>query len=120
MNLSVQARNVVGADVTLSSRYVHGYRFESAVNRGYVPTFATLGASMLRPLGQSITLLLQLDNLASCVGGTSVAPAVGISIAASATYIRDPSCGFGKRHMETPNMPRVGPMFIVGVRREWR
>ena len=119
MNLSIE-HDLQGADLTLSGRYVHGYPFNSAANRGHVPTFATLGAAVRWPIGQSTAVLLQVDNLLSCVSGTSVPPTLGITLVASATYVSDRSCGFGERHIETPNMPAIGTMFILGVRQEWR
>ncbi|MGH7460174.1 MAG: TonB-dependent receptor domain-containing protein, partial [Longimicrobiales bacterium] len=119
MNASIE-HDLLGANLTLSGRYVHGYPFHSAVNRGHVPTFATLGAAVRWPIGQSTRLLLQVDNFLSCVSGTSVPPTLGITIVASANYVPHRSCGFGKRHIETPNMPAIGTMFILGVRREWR
>jgi outer membrane receptor for ferrienterochelin and colicins len=120
MNLSIERHDLAGANATLSSRYVHSYPFDSGANRGMVPSFATIGAALRWSLGASTTLLLQSDNILTCVGGTSVAPVLGITNASRATYIRDRSCAFGKRHMETPNMPSIGTSFIIGLRREWQ
>jgi hypothetical protein len=120
MNLSVERKRLMGADLILAGRYVHGYAYQSAANAGHVPTFATFGIALQRSIGDATTVLLQAENVISCVSGRSIPPTGGITNDVRATYVRDRSCGFGQRHMETPNMPKVGTMFIVGVRREWR
>ena len=120
MNLSIEAHDLAGANLTLASRYVHSYSFDSAANRGQVPSFATLGAALRRSIGTSTTVLLQLDNIFTCVGGTTIPPVVGITITARATYEPGRSCGVGKRHMETPNMPWIGASIRLGVRRHWQ
>lgn len=96
-------------------------------NRAYLaPTMGQfeLGAAGLsanyRVPSYGTTLLLQIDNIATCVSGFSTPPTAGISPAFQATYTARQSCGLGLRHHEILNMPAVGTMVFVGARYDWR
>jgi outer membrane receptor for ferrienterochelin and colicins len=109
-----------GVQASLRARYVEGYDFRSGADWGRIPTFYTLGASASYRVGGNTSLMLQAENIASCVNGMSTPPAAGISASAQATHIANQTCGFGLRHHEILNMPAVGTTVFVGLRREWR
>jgi iron complex outermembrane receptor protein len=100
-------------------RYVNGYDFRAGVHYGHLPSFATLDfTASYRPLRSRTTVVLQAQNLLTCVGGTVTPPASGISPTTPATYTAGRRCGFGERHHELLNMPAVGAMVFLGVRWE--
>jgi hypothetical protein len=105
------------ASQAISVRYVNGYDFHGGVHYGHIPSFASLdlGASY-RLVRSRTTLVVQAQNLFTCVAGTVTPPASGISPTAKATYVADRRCGFGQRHHELLNMPAVGAMVFLGVR----
>ncbi len=106
---------------SVTTRYVAGYPFRSGTDWGQLPSFATLGLSVrYRQPAARHTLLLQVDNLVSCVGGTTTPPVAGISAASQATYTPGRSCGPSVRHHEILNMPPIGVMLYAGVRYEPR
>ena len=84
-----------------------------------MPAFADCGAAGLSANYQlpsyGATLLLQVDNIATCVSGFSTPPVAGISPASRATYTARHSCGLGLHH-EILNMPAVGTMVFLGTR----
>jgi outer membrane receptor for ferrienterochelin and colicins len=98
-------------------RYVSKYDFRSGVNYGLIPAFGTLDLSANYRLRTSNTrLLFQAQNIFSCVGGTTTPPVLGIASANKATYAAGRECGFGKKHQEMINAPRLGPIVLLGVR----
>jgi iron complex outermembrane receptor protein len=106
---------------TATARYVNGYSFRSAQIWGQVPTYAVFDLSAnYRISSQATTVMMQVQNLAGCVGGTVAPPPTGIAPGARWTFTRGAACGFGIRHHELIEMPAIGTMLIVGVRREWR
>jgi outer membrane receptor for ferrienterochelin and colicins len=104
-----------------TARYVSKYDFRSGVNYGLIPAFGTLdisGGYKLPTTGAR--LMLQAQNIFSCVGGTTTPPAVGIGSANQAVYTAKRECGFGKKHQEMINAPLLGPIVLVGLRLEGR
>jgi outer membrane receptor for ferrienterochelin and colicins len=103
-----------------TARYVGKYDFQSGVNYGLIPAFATLDISGAYTLSNSAKIIFQAQNMFSCVGGTSTPPALGISSASKAIYTAGRSCGFGTTHLEMINAPMVGPIVLVGIRWDGR
>ena len=104
----------------LTLRYVNGYMFRSGAIWGRVPSFGSLDvAASYRVPSQGMTVTLQAQNIAGCVGGTSTLPATGISTTSMATYTKAPRCAFGQKHAELLSMPALGPMIFLGIRKEW-
>jgi len=104
-----------------TARYAQGYPFRSGVVWGHTPSFGVFDLSAnYRFPGQNTTLMLQAQNIFSCLGGVSTPPVTGLSSSATATYAPGRECGFGLRHRELIDMPAIGTMVFVGVRREWR
>ncbi len=102
-----------------TTRYVAKYDFRSGVNYGLVPAFGTLDLSGTYKIQNSpARLLLQAQNIFSCVGGTTTPPVRGIGSANQATYTAGRECGFGKKHQEIINAPQLGPVVLVGIRLE--
>lgn len=100
-----------------TTRYVHRYDFRSGVNYGTVPAFGTLDLSAsYRIPNRNAKILLQAQNIFSCVGGTTTPPDRGISSANQATYTEGRDCGFGKQHQEMINASKLGPIVLLGVR----
>ena len=109
----------VNASATL--RYVNGYMFRSAIVWGQVPMYSMLDLSVSYRIPRlATTFTVQGQNLAACVGGTSTPPVTGFSSTAMSTYTKGTKCGFGQPHLELLSMPALGPVVIVGVRKEWR
>jgi len=98
---------------------VNGYDFRSGVDWGRIPTSTVLGVSGSYRVGHGNTFLLQIENLATCVGGKSTPPATGVSTASRATYTPGRVCGVGLKHNEILNMPAIGMMVFAGFRRDW-
>lgn len=122
MSLSLEANNVpTNLSTPVSARYVNGYMFRSGVVWGRLPTYGALDLSAsYRMPGRGTTLMLSAQNIAGCVGGYSTPPVTGISSTAMATYTKRSRCGVGQKHQEQLNMPELGPMIFLGVRKEWR
>lgn len=100
-----------------TTRYVSKYDFRSGVNYGLIPAFGTLDLRANYRLANSASqLLFQAQNIFSCVGGTTTPPLRGLSSANQATYAEGRECGFGKKHQEMINAPRLGPIVLVGLR----
>ena len=100
------------------ARYVNGYKFISGVNNGQIPSFGTLDASLgyqLPSMGMNTTLNFSVQNLLSCIGGTS-APNGYIASGRPAVYTPGRKCGFGQKHIEMINSPEIGPIMVVGLR----
>ena len=86
-------------------RHVTGYRFQSGINDGKIPTFNTLDLTAAYELeGLNTHLLLNVNNLFTC---RAEDPALGET---------DGTCGFFERHREMVNMPMVGTVLVLGVR----
>jgi iron complex outermembrane receptor protein len=91
-----------------TARHVTGYRFQSGINVGRIPTFNTVDLHLgyrLPPIGQSgsATINLAVTNLFGCrskVEGTETSN----------------SCSFGEKHIEMVNMPEIGTVMFLGVR----
>lgn len=100
----------------LTLRHVDEYYFRSGSNRGYVPGFTTLDASLGYRLDRyNTTLSLGVSNLFTC-SGTFTYQAV-----AADPLFKDPAseereCGFDVGHQEMINMPRIGTMVFLGLR----
>jgi hypothetical protein len=93
------------------------YDFRSGVNYGTVPAFGTLDLSAsYRIPSRNARILVQAQNIFSCVGGTSTPPALGIGSANQAVYTAGRECGFGKQHQEMINAPKLGPIVLLGLR----
>ena len=104
-----------------TTRYVSKYDFRSGVNYGLIPAFGTLDITAGYTLPNTgAKILFQAQNIFSCVGGTTTAPALGIGSANKATYAEGRECGFGKKHQEMINAPVLGPILLLGVRWEGR
>jgi iron complex outermembrane receptor protein len=105
----------------MSIRYANGYEFRTGIDNGHVPTFATLDLSgSYRIANLATTILLQVQNLAACVSGTTTRPPNGVAGPSRHLYTPKRDCGFGVRHRELLNMPAIGTMIFVGARRDWR
>lgn len=109
------ARNSVASFTT---RYVSKYSFRSGVNYGLIPAFGTFDIGASYQIRRDASLLLQAQNLYACVGGTTTPPAAGVSSANPAIYAKEQKCGFGQRHQEMINMPKIGPTILAGLRWE--
>ncbi len=123
-NRSSLALEVSGAPrlwrATVRARYLQSYEFRSGADWGRIPGYVALSASASYRLPSTpLTMLLQADNIATCVTGTTTPPAAGISAISSATYTSGQSCGLGLRHHEILNMPAVGTMVMFGARYDW-
>ena len=106
---------------SFTARYVNGYSFRSGAVWGRLPTYGALDLMVsYRMRERGTTLTLQAQNFAGCVGGFSTEPATGIHPASQSTYTKRSRCGLGLKHQEQLNMPMLGPMIFVGVRKEWR
>ena len=104
-----------------TARYVSKYDFRSGVNYGLIPAFGTLDISAGYTVPNSgARVMLQAQNIFSCVGGTTTAPVRGISGANKAVYAAGKECGFGKTHQEMINAPLLGPIVLLGIRLEGR
>ncbi|MEO7084126.1 MAG: TonB-dependent receptor [Gemmatimonadaceae bacterium] len=104
-----------------TTRYVSKYDFRSGVNYGLIPAFGTFDLSAAYTLRNSgAKIIVQAQNLFSCVSGTSTPPTLGVSSANKATYTAGRTCGFDKQHQEMINAPLIGPIVLVGVRWDGR
>ncbi len=86
-------------------RYVNGYTFNSGINKGEIPSFGTLDVNVgyrLPRLNSQINL--SVANLFTC--GAKDRTVFG----------DDGGCGFGRKHAEMINMPRIGTMVFLGWR----
>lgn len=102
-----------------TTRYVSKYDFRSGVNYGLIPAFGTLDITAGYTLPNTgAKILFQAQNIFSCVGGTTTAPALGLGSANKAVYAEGRECGFGKKHQEMINAPVLGPIVLMGVRWE--
>ena len=109
-------QNVIAGFTT---RYVSKYDFRSGVNYGLIPAFGTMDVTAGYTLPNTGTkILFRAQNIFSCVGGTTTAPALGIASANQAVYAEGRECGFGKKHQEMINAPVLGPIVLLGVRWE--
>jgi iron complex outermembrane receptor protein len=108
------------SNISFTTRYVSKYDFRSGINYGTIPAFGTFDLGASYQVRQDVRLLLQAQNLFACYGGVLTPPAIGVSSAASATYVKDKKCGFGVKHQEMINMPSLGPTIIAGVRLDRR
>lgn len=110
-----------GFGASASARYVNGYQFRSGVLWGQVPSYGTIELSAnYRLPGRGTVLMVQAQNLAACVSGTSTPPLAGLAANNKATFTARTSCGLGLRHQELLSMPAIGSMLFVGVRQDWR
>ncbi|HEX6042523.1 TonB-dependent receptor [Longimicrobium sp.] len=102
----------------LSVRHVDEYYFRSGVNRGFIPGFSTVDATMGYRLDRFNTMLtLGVSNLFSCGGRFEYADTDVLR--ATPTH-EDRACGFGEKHVEMINMPEIGTMVFLGVRYQTR
>ena len=102
-----------------TTRYVSKYDFRSGVNYGLIPAFGTLDITAGYTLPNTgAKILFQAQNIFSCVGGTTTAPALGLGSLNKAVYAEGRECGFGKKHQEMINAPVLGPIVLMGVRWE--
>jgi outer membrane receptor for ferrienterochelin and colicins len=122
VNLGMDFANVAPrTGAGFSMRYVNRYSFQSGVNVGIIPSFASLDlTASYRLPGGGATITLNAQNLFSCVGGTSRQPATGVATGVKAIYTVGQACGFGQAHQEMINMPAIGPLVFLGVRWEGR
>lgn len=122
MTLSLEGTDLPsGVNSSASLRYVNSYSFRSATVWGQVPMYGMLDLSVsYRIPRHATTLTLQGQNLAACIGGTSTPPVTGISSASMSTYAPGVKCSFGPRHLELLDMPALGPVVLVGMRKDWR
>ena len=83
-----------GFGASASTRYVNGYQFRSGVLWGQVPSYGMidLSASYRLP-GRSTVLMLQAQNIAARVSGTSTAPVTGLSSSSKATFTAGRTAG---------------------------
>jgi iron complex outermembrane receptor protein len=110
-----------GANAGFTARYVNRYDFRSGVNWGTIPGFITLDANYSVKIPDSnARFTLQLQNLFTCVQGSSTPPAIGIGSANQAKYTKDTNCGPGQSHSEMINAPQIGTMVLAGFRWDWR
>ena len=99
-------------------RHVDRYYFRSGVNRGHVPEFTTLDASLGYRLDRyNTTLNLGVSNLFACGGRITYADT---DLLRRAIVNEDRSCGFGEKHQEMINMPEIGTMVFLGVKYQTR
>jgi outer membrane receptor for ferrienterochelin and colicins len=99
-------------------RHVDEYYFRSGVNRGFIPTFTTVDASLSYRLDRFNTMLnVGVSNLFACGGRFEYAPA---DVLYRTPTGEDRGCGFNRRHFEMINMPEIGTMVFVGLRYQMR
>ncbi len=105
--LGARAVDLGPLNASTTFRSVKGYDFHSGINRGRIPSHATLDAAVgyrIPQINSEITLSAQ--NLFAC-GAEESAP-FGES--------GETSCGFGQRHVQMVNMPAIGTMVYLGLR----
>lgn len=101
----------------LTLRTVNEYFFRSGVNVGRLPGFSTLDVNLGYDLPWEATkLMFRVQNLYTCVTGTTTPPELGNAGANPATFHGERKCGLGRQHQEMLNMPLIGRMIFVGVR----
>lgn len=86
-------------------RYVNGYKFVSGINNGEIPSFGTLDVN----IGYRFPSLRSRINL-------SVANLFSCSASDNFTFGGGGGCGFGQKHTEMINMPKIGTMVFLGWR----
>ena len=88
-----------------TARHVVGYDFNSGINKGHIPTFSTLDVNVgYRFPSLRSQINLSVANLFSCRHKDNV------------TFGDTGGCGFGEKHLEMINMPRIGTMVFLGWR----
>jgi hypothetical protein len=103
--LGVHARDLGRWNGGATFRYVNGYRFNSGINKGHIPTFNTLDVNVGYRIPQFHSQVnLAVANLFNCHANDRALPDEGAS------------CGFGVKHTEMINMPAIGTMVFLGVR----
>jgi outer membrane receptor for ferrienterochelin and colicins len=103
--LGVHARDLGRWSGGATFRYVNGYRFNSGINKGHIPTFNTLDLNVGYRIPQFHSQLnLAVANLFNCHANDPSLADEGAS------------CGFGVKHTEMINMPGIGTMVFLGVR----
>ncbi|HEX6910203.1 MAG TPA: TonB-dependent receptor, partial [Longimicrobium sp.] len=99
-------------------RHVDEYYFRSGVNRGNIPGFTTLDASLGYRLDRfNTTLSLGVSNLFTCGGSFEYADT---DLLRANPTAEESSCGFGEKHYEMINMPSIGTMVFLGVKYQTR
>ncbi len=98
----------------LTMRHVDEYYFRSGVNRGFIPGFSTVDASLGYRMDRfNSTLTLGVSNLFACGGSFEYADA---DVLRADPLKENRSCGFGRKHQEMIYMPEIGTMVFLGVR----
>ena len=103
--LGAQARDLGRWVGGATFRHVTGYRFNSGINKGHIPTHNTLDLNVgykVPRFGSQVNL--GISNLFTCRSNDPTIPDEGAE------------CGFGVKHTEMINMPAVGTMVFLGVR----
>lgn len=115
--LGATMRDIGPATGGLTFRNVNSYYFRSGSNRGVIPTFGTLDASisMKAPTLQNALINLGVSNLFSCTAASVTYVAATVP-ANSLIDTEDRGCGFNRTHMEMVNMPQIGTMVFLGMR----
>ncbi len=102
--LGAEVRDLAAFSGGATLRHVTGYRFNSGINKGKIPTFNTLDFTLAYDLERfGSQLMLNVSNLFGCRS-------------ADAETGKDAECGFGVRHREMVNMPEIGTMVFLGIR----
>jgi iron complex outermembrane receptor protein len=107
-SVGVNARDMGNWLGGLTMRHVIGYRFNSGINKGTIPTFSTVDVNVgyrLPNLRSQINL--GVANLFTCRARDN-------------TFGDTSGCGFGVKHTEMINMPRIGTMIFLGMRYDTR
>lgn len=97
----------------LTVRHVNSYYFRSGINRGVIPTYTGLDASLGYRLPRGALLNVGVNNLFSCSDRHEYEPGDAIR---SARLNSKQGCGLGRRQTQMINMPENGTMVFVGVR----